>query len=61
MRDGRRCLAVVLIFNFNKRTPQPSLKRELSCRFSDLVDDVRAEMCLPLLDSGVCPMQAIAE
>ena len=51
----------MLIFNFNKRTPQPSLQQELSCRFSDLVDDVRAEMCLPLLDSGVCPMQAIAE
>jgi len=33
----------------------------LSCRFSDLVDDVRAEMCLSLLDSGVRPMQAIAE
>ena len=54
-------MRVVLIFNFNKRTPQPSLQQELSCRFSDLVDDVRAEMCLPLLESGVFPMQAIAE
>ena len=29
--------------------------------FSDLVDEVRAEMCLPPLESGVFPMQAIAE
>jgi len=51
----------VLIFNFNRRTPQLSLQRELSCRFSDLVNDVRAEMCLPLLYSGVCRVRAIAE
>ena len=51
----------MLIFNCNKRTLQPSFERELSCRFSDLIDDVRAEMCLPLLESGVCPIQAIAE
>ena len=44
-----------------KRTLQRRFERELSCRFSDLVDEVRAEMCLPLLESGVFPMQAIAE
>ena len=47
--------------NCDKRTLQRRFERELSCRFSDLVDDVRAEMCLPLLESGVFPMQAIAE
>lgn len=45
----------------DKRTLQRRFERELSCRFSDLVDDVRADMCLPLLESGVFPMQAIAE
>ena len=44
-----------------KRTLQRRIERELSCRFSDLVDDVRAEICLPLLESGVFSMQAIAE
>ena len=44
-----------------KRTLQRRIERELSCRFSVLVDDVRAEICLPLLESGVFPMQAIAE
>ncbi len=52
---------VVPMFNCNKPTLQCSFERELSCRFSDLVDDVRAEMCLPLLESRVCPMQAIAK
>ena len=47
--------------NCYKRTLQRRLERELSCRFSDLVDDMRAEICLPLLESGVFPMQAIAE
>ena len=47
--------------NCDKRTLQRRFERELSCRFSDLVDDVRAEMCVPLLESGVFPMQAIAE
>ena len=47
--------------NCDKRSLQRRFERELSCPFSDLVDDVRAEMCLPLLESGVCPMQAIAE
>ncbi|MBL6697459.1 MAG: helix-turn-helix transcriptional regulator [Proteobacteria bacterium] len=47
--------------NCDKRTLQRRFERELSCRFSDLVDDVRAEMCVPLLDSGVFPMQTIAE
>ena len=37
----------------DKRTLQRRIERELSCRFSDLVDDVRAEICLPLLESGV--------
>lgn len=45
----------------DKRTLQRRIERELSCRFSDLVDDVRAEICLPLLESGVFRMQAIAE
>ena len=45
----------------DKRTLQRRFKRELSCRFSDLVDDVRAELCLPLLDSAIFPMQMIAE
>ena len=47
--------------NCDKRTLQRRFEQELSCRFSDLVDDVRAEMCLPLLESGIYPMQAIAE
>jgi AraC-like DNA-binding protein len=47
--------------NCDKRTLQRRFERELSCRFSDLVDDVRAEICLPLLESGVFPMQAIGE
>lgn len=47
--------------NCDKRTLQRRFERELSCRFSDLVDDVRAEMCLSLLESGIYPMQAIAE
>jgi len=47
--------------NCDKRTLQRRFERELSCRFSDLVDDVRAEMCLPLLESGVFPTQVIAE
>lgn len=47
--------------NCDKRTLQRRFEHELSCRFSDLVDDVRAEMCLPLLESGIYPMQAIAE
>ena len=47
--------------NCDKRTLQRRFERELSCRFSDLVDDVRAEMCVPLLESGVFPMQTIAE
>ena len=47
--------------NCDKRTLQRRFERDLSCRFSDLVDDVRAEMCLPLLESGIYPMQAIAE
>ena len=45
----------------DKRTLQRRFECGLSCRFSDLVDDVRADMCLPLLESGVFPMQAIAE
>ena len=45
----------------DKRTLQRRLERKLSCRFSDRVDGVRAEMCLPLLVSGVFLMQAIAE
>ena len=49
---------VVLIFDCIKRTLQPFLERELPCRFSDLVDDVRAEVCLPLLGSGVGPLAA---
>ena len=44
-----------------KRTLQRRIERELSCRFSVLVDDVRAEICLPLPESGMFPMQAIAE
>ena len=51
-------LRVVLIFSCSKRTLLPSLERELSRRFTDLV---YVEICLPLLDSGVCPMQPIAE
>ena len=51
----------VLIFKRDKRNLQRRFERALSCRFSDLVDDVRAEMCLPLLESGVFSMQAIAE
>lgn len=47
--------------NCDKRTLQRRFERHLSCRFSDLVDDVRAEMCIPLLESGIFPMQAIAE
>ena len=47
--------------NCDKRTLQRRFERDLSCRFSDLVDDVRAEMCIPLLESGIFPMQAIAE
>lgn len=47
--------------NCDKRTLQRKFKRELSCRFSDLVDDVRAEVCLPLLEGAVFPMQMIAE
>ena len=47
--------------NCDKRTLQRRFERYLSCRFSDLVDDVRAEMCIPLLESGIFPMQAIAE
>jgi len=47
--------------NCYKRTLQRRLERELSCRVSDLVNNVRAEMCLPLLESGVFPMQAITE
>ena len=47
--------------NCDKRTLQRQFKRELSCRFSDLVDDVRAEVCLPLLESAIFPMQVIAE
>ena len=46
--------------NCDKRTLQRRLERDLSCRFSDLVDDVRAEMCIPLLESGIFLMQAIA-
>ena len=47
--------------NCDKRTLQRRFERDLFCGFSDLVDEVRAEMCLPLLGSGVFPMQAIAE
>ena len=47
--------------NCDKRTLQRRFKCELFCLFSNLVDDVRAEMCLLLLESGVFPMQAIAE
>ena len=47
--------------NCDKRTLQRQYKSELSCRFSDLLDDVRAEVCLPLLESGSFPMQMIAE
>jgi AraC-like DNA-binding protein len=47
--------------NCDKRTLQRKYKRELSCRFSDLVDDVRADVCLPLLESAIFPMQMIAE
>jgi AraC-like DNA-binding protein len=47
--------------NCDKRTLQRRYRRELSCRFSDLVDDVRGDLCLPLLDSGIFPMQMIAE
>ena len=45
----------------DKCTLQRRFERELSCRYSDLVDDVRAEMCLKVLETGVFPMQAIAE
>ena len=47
--------------NCDKRTLQRRFEKYLACRFSDLVDDVRAEMCLPLLESGVFPTQVIAE
>lgn len=47
--------------NCDKRTLQRRFETYLSCRFSDLVDEVRAEMCLPLLESGVFPTQVIAE
>ena len=47
--------------NCDKRTLQRRFERDLSCRFSDLVDDVRAEMCIPFLESGIFAMQAIAE
>ena len=47
--------------NCDKRTLQRRFEKYLSCRFSDLVDEVRAEMCLPLLESGVFPTQVIAE
>lgn len=47
--------------NCDKRTLQRRFEKYLACRFSDLVEDVRAEMCLPLLQSGVFPTQAIAE
>jgi len=47
--------------NCDKRTLQRRYKRELSCRFSDMVDDVRADVCLPLLESAIFPMQMIAE
>ena len=47
--------------NCDKRTLQRRYKRELSCRFSDMVDDVRADLCLPLLESAIFPMQMIAE
>lgn len=47
--------------NCDKRTLQRRFQQGLACRFSDLVDDVRAEMCLPLLESGAFPMQVIAE
>ena len=40
---------------------QRRFERELTCRFSNLVDNVWAEMSLPLLESGVFPMQAIAQ
>ena len=54
-------LRVVLTSNRNKRTLQPSFELELSCLFTDLVYDLQVEMCLPLLESGVCPMQPTAE
>lgn len=47
--------------NCDKRTLQRRFEKELSCRFSDLVDDVRAEICLPLLESAIFPTQTIAE
>jgi len=47
--------------NCDKRTLQRRFEKYLNCRFSDLVDDVRAEMCLPLLESGAFPTQLIAE
>jgi AraC-like DNA-binding protein len=47
--------------NCDKRTLQRRFEKHLSCRFSDLVDEVRAEMCLPLLEGGVFPTQVIAE
>jgi AraC-like DNA-binding protein len=54
-------IQLVARLHCDKRTLQRRIERELSYRFSDLVDDVRAEICLPLLESGVFPMQAIAE
>jgi AraC-like DNA-binding protein len=47
--------------NCDKRTLQRRFAKHLDCRFSDLVDDVRAEMCVPLIESGVFPTQVIAE
>ena len=47
--------------NCDKRTLQRRFERELACRFSDLLDEVRAEICLPLVESGAFPMQMIAE
>ncbi len=47
--------------NCDKRTLQRRFAKYLDCRFSDLVDDVRAEMCVPLVESGVFPTQVIAE
>ena len=54
-------LRVALISNCNTLPLQPSFERESSCRFTDLVYDLQVEMCLPLLESGVCPMQPTAE
>lgn len=47
--------------NCDKRTLQRRFEKYLACRFSDLVDEVRSEMCVPLLESGVFPTQLIAE